>query len=231
MPRSFDALAEEVFKSVQGYVSRGLESLSKRIDELAVSVAALQLKEGAPGAKGATGDPGPMGKDGPQGPHGEAGKEGAPGRDGRDGREGKDGAPGRDAADIEPLPAIDPDKTYPRGTWAKHAGGLWLARAATDGMSGWDCVVEGMAGMSVLEAGDVRSFTVELKMSGGKTLTLPFSVPAMIYRGIWRDGDYQQGDCVTFGGSLFHCQAATNDKPETSDTWKLAVKRGRDGKG
>jgi hypothetical protein len=35
---------------------------------------------------------------------------------------------------------------------------------------------------------------------------------------------------VSFGGSAFIAQRDTTDKPESSDAWRLAVKRGRDGK-
>ena len=49
-------------------------------------------------------------------------------------------------------------------------------------------------------------------------------------RGVWKDGEeYQKGDVVTFGGSVFFAQKATADKPTTSDAWRMSVKRGRDG--
>jgi hypothetical protein len=50
------------------------------------------------------------------------------------------------------------------------------------------------------------------------------------YRGVWREGAFKKGDAVTWGGSLFIAQADTAAKPESNDDWKLAVKRGRDGK-
>lgn len=76
---------------------------------------------------------------------------------------------------------------------------------------------------------------------GERTLTMSFTrdsrtevtsmtIPAMIYRGVWRDGAYKAGDAVTWGGSLFIARRDTSDKPETSDAWTLAAKRGRDGK-
>ena len=49
-------------------------------------------------------------------------------------------------------------------------------------------------------------------------------------RGVWRDGAYQKGDGVTWAGSFWIAQRDTADKPETSDAWRLAVKRGREGK-
>lgn len=51
------------------------------------------------------------------------------------------------------------------------------------------------------------------------------------YRGVYEDGQrYDCGDFVTFGGSLWHSNGATTDKPGPSAAWTLAVKRGRDGK-
>jgi len=42
---------------------------------------------------------------------------------------------------------------------------------------------------------------------------------------------YEPGDLVTVQGSLWHCNAATSDRPGTgAATWTLAVKCGRDGK-
>lgn len=50
------------------------------------------------------------------------------------------------------------------------------------------------------------------------------------YNGVWAAREYERGSLVTFAGSLFLCLAKTTDKPETSENWKLIVKRGRDGK-
>lgn len=71
-----------------------------------------------------------------------------------------------------------------------------------------------------------RNLTVSL---GSVTKTI--HVPATIYRGVFKDGEaYDVGDLATFGGSLFHCNEATTEKPETGKAWTLAAKRGRDGK-
>jgi hypothetical protein len=52
------------------------------------------------------------------------------------------------------------------------------------------------------------------------------------YRGTFAVGTaYDVGDTVTHGGSLWHCNQSTKDRPgEGSHAWTLAVKRGRDGK-
>lgn len=75
--------------------------------------------------------------------------------------------------------------------------------------------------------------TVTLRFICGedvKAFTLKFSVP--LYRGVYRDGEaYERGDMATFGGSIWHCNAETSEKPgEGSTAWTLAAKRGRDGR-
>jgi hypothetical protein len=48
--------------------------------------------------------------------------------------------------------------------------------------------------------------------------------------GVWKEGTaYVPGDAVTLRGSLFIAQAETTAKPGTSDDWRLAVQRGKDG--
>jgi len=49
-------------------------------------------------------------------------------------------------------------------------------------------------------------------------------------RGVWKEGGaYQKGDGTSWAGSFWIAQRDTTDKPQTSDAWRLAVKRGRDG--
>ena len=49
--------------------------------------------------------------------------------------------------------------------------------------------------------------------------------------GVWKDGTtYVAGDGVTLGGSFFIAQTTTTAKPGKSDEWRLAVKRGSDGR-
>jgi hypothetical protein len=68
----------------------------------------------------------------------------------------------------------------------------------------------------------------------GKTLDykVELGFPVMIYRGVFKDGQkYERGDTVTWGGSLWHCDSDTQEKPgEGSTTWTLCAKKGRDGK-
>lgn len=258
MPLDGKALGEQIVTHVREYVARELGAMSARMAELENLVKAIPAGpqgeagkdgidgkdgvDGKDGLQGVAGERGPQGeaglngkdgidgKDGATGERGEKGLDGLHGKDGRDGRDGKDGESGRDAAQLDPLPAIDEAKSYPRGTWASHKGGLWKALSQTDGMHGWVNMVDGVDHVA-LESGDGRSFAVGVVLASGKSIESDFTVPTMIYRGIWKEGEYERGDCVTWGGSMFHCDAEkTTAKPETSTDWKLCAKRGRDGK-
>jgi len=142
------------------------------------------------------------------------------------------GEDGKDGLQIEVLPEIDVNKSYPRGTYAIHNGGLWRAYQKTAGLSGFECVVNGLNDIDV-SVKDDRHFTVTLSKSNGETEARSFEVPVMIYRDVYQPGrKYYPGDCVTFAGSVWHCFEETSDRPNEAGSagWKLAVKRGRDGR-
>lgn len=116
------------------------------------------------------------------------------------GRDGRDGLPGRDGAN------------------------------GIDGKDGQD-------GQHGLSAEDVEAKvlpdgrTVEFSLKQGEHLyTFELAFPVPMYRGVYIEGEaYEKGDMVTWGGSMWHCNAQTDEKPG-SDAWQLAVKKGRDGK-
>ncbi|GCW48278.1 phage portal protein [Escherichia coli] len=113
---------------------------------------------------------------------------------------------GRDATALEILPAIDDQKSFPRGTYATHQGGLWRAYEKTHGMRGWECLVDGVADIDVSMTGE-RSFTVVVRQSSGQRTEKTFSLPVMLYRGVFRAGEtYHPGDTVTWGA---RCGTAT----------------------
>lgn len=74
--------------------------------------------------------------------------------------------------------------------------------------------------------------TITLRMTRGDLVKdWPIKLPVAIYKGVYKpDTEYEKGDVVSYGGSSFFAQRDTSDKPETSDAWRLGVKRGRDGK-
>lgn len=140
---------------------------------------------------------------------------------------------GRDATALEVLPAIDDQKSFPRGTYATHLGGFWRAYEKTHGMRGWECLVDGVADIDVSMTGE-RLFSVVVRQSSGQRTEKTFSLPVMLYRGVFRAGEtYHPGDTVTWGGSLWHCNSMTADKPGDAHAsgWTLAAKRGRDAGG
>ncbi|TCL06905.1 phage gp6-like head-tail connector protein [Sodalis ligni] len=143
---------------------------------------------------------------------------------------GKPGIDGRDALQLEIIPSIDESKSYPRGSYATHNGGLWRAFEKTHGLRGWECLVDGLAAIDVAQ-GAQRNFTVTVMRSSGVSESKAFDIPVMIYRGVFKAGEtYHAGDTVTWGGSLWHCDEPTADKPgeNGSQGWTLAAKRGRD---
>ena len=65
----------------------------------------------------------------------------------------------------------------------------------------------------------------------GTQTAYSLATPALIYRGVWKEGDYEPGDTCTYDGQLWHCNTATSDMPGGgTPCWTLAVRRGRDGR-
>jgi hypothetical protein len=121
------------------------------------------------------------------------------------GRDGKDGIDGKDGAPGE-----------------KGADGI-------NGKDGKDGL--GFEDMAVDYDGE-RTLHLSWEKDGTrKEHSLRFGVP--LYRGTFASGaDYEKGDCVTWGGSIWISQvdAPEGNPSEASKDWKLAVKRGRNGK-
>ena len=88
---------------------------------------------------------------------------------------------GRDALDLDILPAIDLEKSYPRGTYAMHDGGLWRSHGTTSDMRGWDCIVNGVQHHSTSQI-DERTFKSTTMLSDGKLISNEFSMPVMLYK-------------------------------------------------
>ena len=167
------------------------------------------------------------------------GRDGLPGETGRDGIEGKPGAPGRDALQLRILDGIEEKQTYTRGTWASHKGGLICATRTTDPIgeagveaAGWQVILDPVVKTALVQdADDPRVFEFKSVHAFGKANAERITLPAMIYRGVFVDGkQYGRGDTVTWGGSLWHCDADTKEKPGDGSSWTLSAKRGRDGK-
>jgi hypothetical protein len=195
------------------------------------------------------GEPGKPGKDGEsiKGDRGDPGKDADPlvvrGMVGEEVARAVAALPrpqdGKDAAELEILPSIDEAKSYRRGTWASHNGGLVRASRQTDAVkdgaivdAGWVVIVEGIAALVVTQDEDMRQITVAAMLTSGTKAVTAFRMPIVLDRGIYKpETEYLKGDGVTWAGSWWIAQIdKPADKPGVSEQWRLAVKRGRDGK-
>ena len=77
---------------------------------------------------------------------------------------------------------------------------------------------------------DRRTVAGRLRWAIGETVH-EIKTAIVLDAGVWQEGTaYVAGDGVTLGGSFFIAQADTTAKPGKSDEWRLAVKRGTDGR-
>lgn len=163
-------------------------------------VRALARMPGPPGETGPEGKRGLKGDAGERGERGEPGKPGAMGPAGADGKDGERGAKG------------DP------------------GRNATD-----LTLIEEMIEQRVERRLKAAKLTTD---DGGRTLRWAIGetvheikTAIVLDAGVWKEGaSYTAGDGVTLGGSFFIAQTPTTAKPGKSDDWRLAVKRGSDGR-
>lgn len=242
-----EKLADSLAPVIRAAVEKATAPLLARISEL----------EARPVLKG---DPGENGVDGKDGKDGEKGADGLSvtlddvrpileeavkslpvpqdGKDGRDGIDGKDGA-SVSLSDVEPLVQAK------AAEWLEARSAAWeldferraqgvLERAVdrlpkpVDGKDGRD-------GFSfedfTLDYDGERTITFKFER-GGEVKSHSFLVPIVLDAGYYVEGEsYQKHDGVTFGGSYWIAQKETTSKPEIgNEDWRLAVKKGRDGK-
>ena len=105
-----------------------------------------------------------------------------------------------------------------------------------DGRDGRD----GERGEKGADGFSLNDFDVEMQQDGRTVVfrfvrgdvadTYELCFPTMIYQGVFADGkSYVTGDTVTWGGSLWHCDMDTGEKPgEGAKAWTLCCKKGRD---
>jgi collagen type III alpha len=200
------AYGEGIVEIVKGYVEREIGPLKAENESLKARIAALEDRP-AP-EKGEKGDPG------------------EPGKDGVNGADGKDGMSGKDAAGIVEVLKDSGELVLTLEDGRLIRTGIRDGEKGQDGRDGF-----GFDDMDVCVLDDDR--TIELSFRRGeeeKAFTLKW--PTVIYRDIFKAGEtYQPGDAVTWAGALWIAQKETAAKPETAESgWKLAVKKGRDGK-
>ncbi len=156
--------------------------------------------------------------------------------DGVDGREGPAGKDGVGLAGAMIDRGGDLILTLTDGTHVKL--GCVVGKDGDVGPSGRD----GKDGVDGVDGFDLIDFRAELKddrflelifQDETNTKTFNFALNHPIDRGVYKsDGQYVKGDCVTYGGSMWIAQCdAPSGKPDSgSGHWRLAVKRGRDGR-
>lgn len=230
------AFGQEIVRVVKDYLAEQIAPIVARIAELEKR----QPEKGERGEKGDPGEPGPAGKDGPPGPpgeRGEPGEKGEKGDPGPPGEPGKDGAPGRDGKDGVGLAGAFIDRegklilTLSDGT-TRDLGVVVGKDGAKgdpgrDGKDGADGI--GFDDLEVIHDGE-RGFTFRFA-KGERVKDFTFKLPVVLDRGVYKEGtQYEPGDGVTWGGSFWIAQEPTSEKPDGGKGWRLAVKRGRDGK-
>lgn len=205
----------------------------------------IKGEQGQFGAKGLQGAPGHAGSPGPRG---EPGQPGLPGPEGRIPEELQSrivAIEGRTldlsaqlasvittgiASIRERLVAVETKASLGRDGLPGVQGpvgekGLDGARGA-DGMHGRDGTLENLKATFDGERTVTLCFKNGDPIEGG---VIKFNIP--LDRGVYMAGKaYEQADMVTWGGSTWICQETTTAKPGESKSWRLCVKRGRDGK-
>ena len=155
-----------------------------------------------PGPAGEAGSEGKRGLQGERGDRGEKGEKGEPGKTGPAGADGQAGERGQ------------------KGEPGRNAADLSLLQEYID--QRFERAIEG-ASVTTPDGGRTLLWSL-----GGKVFHVKTAV--VLDAGIWKEGAYSIGDGVTSGGSFWIAQVETTAKPGKSDDWRLAVKRGADGR-
>lgn len=222
---------ERFVQEVVSLIKSATTAITTRVDALEQRM--LSVKDGDPGSAG------PQGEKGLDGAHGKDGIDGINGRDGKDGRDGVDGETGPQGPQGPPgapgAAGLNGEKGMD-GRDGKDGRDGQAGMPGRDGMKG-DPGRDGIDGLGFDDLDVVHDGerTVTFTFTKGeivKAFPVVFNVP--LFRGVFEEKDYAQGDMVQFGGNLYYAQRATSQKPsehgEGAKDWKLAVRRGRDGK-
>jgi len=216
----------------------------------------IKGEKGEPGERGEKGDAGSDGRDGVDGKDGRDGIDGksitiedvrpivedflksfpSP----QNGRDGERGTDGKSVAVDDVLPHFHQafDKwalDFERRAQDIHTRLLASFDKPKDGKDGTDGK-DGVNGLGFddmrVEHDGERSFTLIFER-GEQRKEFAFTVPVVLERGVYKsDRTYERGDAVTADGSYWIAQKdAPQGKPGQSPDWRLAVKKGRDGKG
>lgn len=153
-----------------------------------------------------------------KGEKGDKGDKGDPGEPGRDGRDGRDGLDVKDLFRAEGghLIAVLSDGT------TKDLG-KFVGDDGKDGAPGRDGL--GFDDLDLVEDDE----GLKIRFVRGEVVK-EFLLPVVIDRGVYKEGrTYGKGAGVTWGGSYWIATEETTERPGERG-WRLAVKKGRDGK-
>lgn len=252
--RDISLLTRGLAPVLRDYVLAALMPLAQRIAELEKREP-LRGEKGDAGEKGLTGERGevgPQGLTGEKGERGEKGEKGDAGERGETGAQGLPGIDGKDGQRGEQGASGIPGEKGERGERGAEGEEGQAGRDGRDGLAGLQGE-KGLDGKDGINGKDGRDgidgkdgFSAEhmtASLEGDRTIVLSYVrgtetkefgrlvLPYQLYKGVFREGqNYVQGDTVTHGGSIWHCNEDTAEKPGLSKSWTLSVKAGRDGK-
>lgn len=209
-------------------------------------------ERGEMGPQGQKGEMGSIGPEGPQGPIGLTGDRGLTGSQGERGETGPIGPAGLNGKDgigiagalidrnghliltmtdattkdVGPVVAKDVDPEDVRRFVEAEVAKFPKPKDGKDGLDGL-----GFDDFQI-EQRDERTFVLKF-VSGERVKEAgAFTVPTLIYRDVFAEGkEYQEGDAVTWAGSLWIARTKTSNKPGVGESsgWRLAVKKGSEG--
>lgn len=159
-----------------------------------------------------------------------------PGEKGEDGDKGDPGQDGKSVTLDDVLPVLKSMQAewaldFERRAQAVFQKAIDAIPKPVDGKDGKD----GVDGLGwddlVVEFDGKRAIAVKLTRGDVEKVAGDIKLPIVLDAGFWKEGSYEVGDGVTFGGSYWIAQKDTSSKPEVGNPdWRLAVKKGRDGK-
>lgn len=171
-------------------------------------------------------------------------KDGEPGRDGKDGVDGKDGEPGENG--FTGAPGMTGADGAPGRDGVGLAGALidrkgQLVVTLTDGKAielGEVCGRDGLPGAPGFSLDDFDIEQIDHKSvvlsfrQGDRKVEKTLKLPGLSYREVFKEGEaYERDDAVTYNGCMWIALKDTSATPGEEDSgWRLAVKKGRDGR-
>lgn len=230
--------------SIESSIKSHFDSVKSMLPEL-ISVACkdfivanaeiLRGEKGEAGAVGERGIPGLAGERGEKGDVGERGADGLAGPQGEAGPAGERGADGKSV--VGAMLSRSGNLILSLSDGVSLDVGSIIGKDGRDGANGLD----GKTGENGKDGRDGFGFDDLDLIDNGEGIVLRFAqgdafrefpLPIVYERGVWQEGVYGKGAGVTFGGSFFIATRETSpeEKPGASDAWRLAIKRGRDGK-